>query len=47
LTAREILIEHRISKQIEHMGIEERILFEQKDMTKELEDMKNINDAFE
>lgn len=46
LNDREELIEDRIKKQIDHLGIEERILFEKKDWSKELEGMKTFEDPF-
>jgi len=39
LEARESLIEKRIQEQLKHFGLEERILFDQKDFAVELEDI--------
>ena len=33
-------------EQIDHMGVEERIFFEEKDWSKEFEDLKNLRDPF-
>lgn len=46
LNQREELIENRIKEQIDHLGIEERILFEEKDWSKEVEDIKGFYDPF-
>ena len=46
LNSRESLIEARIRSQIDHLGKEERILFENKDSGKELEDLVNFDNAF-
>lgn len=46
LTQREALVERRIKDQIDHLGKEERIFFEHKDWSKELEDMKPVDDPF-
>jgi hypothetical protein len=46
LNSREVLIEKRIKDQINHLGMEERVFFEEKDWSKENEDLKNINDPF-
>lgn len=41
LNQREDLIERRLQKQLKHLGIEERILFEKKNWTIELEDIQS------
>jgi len=46
LGQREKAIESRIKEQINHLGIEERILFEEKDWSRELEDIKTFDDPF-
>ena len=46
LTQREALVEKRIKDQIDHLGKEERIFFEHKDWSKELEDIKPVDDPF-
>lgn len=46
LNQREKLIEQRIKGQIDHLGKDERILFENKDWQKELEDLKVFDNAF-
>ena len=42
LTQRESLIQQRIKSQITHLGVEERVFFDNKDWTRELEDLKNF-----
>jgi hypothetical protein len=46
LHQREGIIERRIKEQIDHLGKEERIMFEEKDWNKELEDIKSYTDPF-
>lgn len=46
LNQRELLIKDRIKTQVEHFGKEERILFENKNWSKELEDLKGFDKAF-
>lgn len=46
LNQREKLIEQRIKGQIDHLGKDERILFESKDWQKELEDLQVFDNAF-
>jgi hypothetical protein len=46
LTQRESLIQQRIKSQITHLGVEERVFFDNKDWTRELEDLKNFSDPF-
>jgi len=43
LEKRENLIEQRIEEQLKHFGMEERILFDQKDFSVELEDIQSSN----
>ena len=47
LRNREELIHHRIKKELEHLGIEERILMEGKDFSRENEDIKSPNTSFD
>ena len=46
LEQREGIIKSRIAAQIDHLGKEERIIFEEKDWSKELEDIKSFVDPF-
>jgi hypothetical protein len=46
LNQREILIENRIKDQINHLGKEERVIFEEKDWHRETEDIKKFDDPF-
>lgn len=46
LKSREELIERRIKDQIAHLGVEERILFEDRDFSREFETVKNFDDPF-
>lgn len=46
LNQREILIENRIKDQINHLGKEERVIFEEKDWDRETEDIKKFDDPF-
>ena len=40
------MIEQRIKEQINHLGREERVIFEEKDWNRETEDIKKFNDPF-
>jgi hypothetical protein len=46
LNDREELIKQRIKAQIDHLGVEERILFEKRDWTKENERMGEYENIF-
>lgn len=46
LNQRERLIEKRIKDQIDHLGKDERVLFEEKDWKRETEDIKKFDDPF-
>ncbi len=46
LRDREMLIHHRIKKELEHLGLEERILMEGKDFTRESEDIISPTTSF-
>jgi hypothetical protein len=46
LEQREGVIEKRIKQQVDHLGKEERIIFEQKDWAREVEDIKSFEDPF-
>ena len=46
LNQRESLIEKRIKDQINHLGKEERVIFEEKDWHRENEDIKKFDDPF-
>ena len=46
LNQREHLIEKRIKDQIDHLGKDERVLFEEKDWNRETEDIKKFDDPF-
>ena len=46
LEQREILIEKRIAQQLQHFGINERILIDQKNFDKELEDIETTSMSF-
>ena len=46
LNQREGLIEKRIKDQVEHLGKEERVIFEDKDWSRETEDIKKFDDPF-
>ncbi len=46
LEQREGVIEKRIKQQVDHLGKEERIMFEEKDWSRELEDIKSFEDPF-
>lgn len=47
LQQREGIIEQRIKQQVDHLGKEERIMFEEKDWSKEVEDIKPFEDPFD
>ena len=40
------MIENRIKSQIDHLGKEERVIFEEKDWNRELEDIQSFSDPF-
>jgi hypothetical protein len=40
------LIELRIKEQVNHLGKDERVIFEEKDWNRETEDIKKFNDPF-
>ena len=46
LEQREGVIEKRIKQQVDHLGKEERIMFEEKDWSREFEDIKSFEDPF-
>lgn len=46
LKQREGLIEQRIKSQVDHLGKEERVIFEEKDWSRELEDIQSYSDPF-
>jgi DNA-binding transcriptional MerR regulator len=46
LEQRETVIEQRIKQQVDHLGKEERIIFEEKDWSREVEDIKSFEDPF-
>ena len=46
LEDREVAIESRLKKSIEHYGLKERILMQGKDFAKELEDVPNVDRGF-
>ena len=46
MNQREGLIEKRIKDQVQHLGKEERVIFEDKDWSRETEDIKKFDDPF-
>jgi archaellum component FlaC len=46
LDQRESLIERRIKEQVDHLGKEERVIFEGKDWARETEDIQKFDDPF-